>query len=187
MMRLTWGLWRGCGSVGYWGAAAPPQRKGDRLVAAESTTAESAATAKTNQRTEGPTTADEAAAEFSLNFLAPKAALSWLDWERLRFSGQPSRLGRPTKKRDQRQLLLQNRFSAPPKTPPLRSSSSSSAHLFLSTCNKVFTGFRCCRHLAPLLVLLAPKVILDYLRPLITNPIPSHPHIAVKTTSPLKI
>ena len=30
MMRLTWGLWRGCGSVAYWGAAAPPQRKGDR-------------------------------------------------------------------------------------------------------------------------------------------------------------
>ena len=50
MMRLTWGLWRGCGSVAYWGAAAPPQRKGDRLVAAESTTAESAAAAETNQQ-----------------------------------------------------------------------------------------------------------------------------------------
>ena len=81
-------------------------------------------------------------AEFSPNLLASKAALSWLDWVGLRFSGQPSRLGRPTKKGDQRQLLLQNRFSAPPKTPPLRSSSSSSAHLFLSTCNKVFTRFR---------------------------------------------
>ena len=37
--------------------------------------------------------------------------------------------------------------------------------------------------------LLAPKVLLDYLRPMISNPIPSqsHPHIAVKTTSPINL
>ena len=37
-----------------------------------------------------------------------------------------------------------------------------------------------------LLLLLAPKVLLNYLRPMITNPIPSnqyHPHRAIKTTS----
>ena len=45
-----------------------------------------------------------------------------------------------------------------------------------------------------MITVLAPKVLLDYLPPMITipfihpiHPIPSHPHIAVKTTSPLKI
>ena len=39
------------------------------------------------------------------------------------------------------------------------------------------------------LIILAPKVLLDYLRPMISNPIPSqsHPHIAVKTTSPINL